>query len=192
MTKPRIAYRERLNVREEGLWEPAWSDEIIGWTRKFVVQNKWRTETINDIDDLMQDAHVVFLRLCEKYPRVVEPALFMGLYKTALWRHFMDRGRKLKNDILITRHLALEVVAQAPELKSYNDGPILSLLSDGPPEIRQLLSFLSDDTNLAKLREPQRKRCDHTPRKNIDQRLSSMLGIPNFPFRDTIRQWLFA
>lgn len=210
MKKPNIRHRERL-------WEPEWNNEIIGWTRKFVIQNRWRTETYNDIDDLMQDAHIVFLKVRDKYPQVTEAAHFMSMYKTSLWRHFMDRGRKLKNDILIERYLSQQFLAYDKTLGysetrlqemlrdteisrlenafgqvDYNEGAMIAMIMSGPPEVQMLMMFLSKDENLALLREPQRKRRDATPRKTIDQRLSSLLGIPDFPFRDTIRQWLFT
>ncbi len=188
----RLHNRKPKRVRVKDLWEPQWDSVVKGWTRKFILQNRWRTETINDIDDLMQDAYIVFMKVRDTYPMVVEAPLFMRLYQTALWRKFMDKGRKLKNDILVARYMSQEISTHMPEMKSYNEGPLKVLLMDGPPEIKMLLDFLNNDDNLKLLCEPQRKRRGYTPRQNIDQRLSYLLGIPSFPFRDTLRRWLFA
>lgn len=184
--------RVRLNARVEDLWEPKWDDEIRGWTRKFIRQNYWRTETINDVNDLMQDAYIVFMKVRDSYPCVVEAPLFMRLYQTALWRTFMDKGRKLKNDILAERYLKQELECDALSLRSYNEGPMMAMLADGPPELRMLMEFIKDDSNLEKLREPQRKRVNYEPRLNLDQKLSKLLGIPPFPFKRMVKAWLLT
>jgi hypothetical protein len=183
--------RNRLPIRIEDLWEPQWNDATIGWTRKFIRNNIWRTETINDMDDLIQDSYIVFMKVRDSYPQVVEAPLFMKLYQTALWRTFMDKGRKLKNDILASRYLTQEVDAHMPHMQEYNEGPLMAVLLDGPPELQLLMRFIEKDENLELLREPQRKRWDQ-PRQNMDQRLSTLLGIPTFPFKETLKLWLFA
>jgi len=192
MTKKTCRTRNRMRVRIEDLWEPQWDDIVVGWTKNFIRQNYWRTETYNDKEDLLQDAYVVFMKVRDSYPQVVEAPLFMKLYKTALWRAFMDKGRKLKNDILATRQAAQEAAFLIPELKTYNEGPLNVLLSEGPPEIRMLMEFINNDSNLEKLRQPQRKSVNSEPRMNIDQRISALLGIPYFPFREVMTKWLFA
>jgi hypothetical protein len=185
-------YRCRLNSRTEGLWEPEWDNEIVSWTRSFIRQNKWRTQTFYDEEDLFHEAFLVFMKVKKTYPRVVDAKLFMRMYQTSLWRRFMDCGRKLKNDILSVRHAQREAVLFTPEMVAYNAGPLAVALMEGPPEFRLLLEFISDDANLEKLREPQRHRVGNQPRKNIDQRLSALIGIPDFPFREALRRWLFA
>ena len=46
--------RNRLPIRIEDLWEPQWNDATIGWTKKFIRNNMWRTETINDMEETTQ------------------------------------------------------------------------------------------------------------------------------------------
>ena len=184
--------RVTLKTRVEGLWEPTWTEEMKLWSCKFIKANQWRTQTIYDEEDLLQEAYLVFMKVRDKYPRVVDPPLFMRMYQTALWHHFMDNGRKLKKDILTTRKAMEEAKLFMPDMIAFNDGPLAIALAQGPPELRLLLDFINDDSNLEKLRAPQRNRVSAKPRKNIDQRLSTLMGIPYFPFRETLNKWLFA
>lgn len=184
--------KRKTRTRQHVLWEPEWTPEIAIWTHNFIRKNQWRAQAWYDHEDLMQEAHIVFMRVRDKYPHVVEAPLFMKMYQTALWRHIMDSGRKLKKDILATRKAMEEVKLFMPHMVDFNNGPLNIALAEGPPELRLLMEFMNNDSNLEKLRAPQRNRVSAKPRQNIDQRLSSLLGIPYFPFRESLRKWLFA
>lgn len=187
--------RQRVRIQSrlvDDLWEPSWEGEIVNWTRKFIRQNKWRTQTFYDEEDLYNEAYLVFMKIQKTYPRIVEAPMFMRMYQTALWRHFMSSGRKLRNDILSVRYAKRDADLFMPELVAYNEGPLSVALMEGPPELRLLLEFINDDANLKKLRQPQRPRVNYNPRKNMDQRLSALIGIPPFPFMKTLRKWLFV
>lgn len=185
--------RVRLPKKTVDVWKPTWSPEIRGWARNYIVQNRWRCEQVHGIDDLMQDAYVVFLKVCDAYPRVVEPQHFMSLFKTSLRNMLFDKAREYERKL----HLVDEScspddedfnIDRVPE-KVLNEGMLNALLENGPPELRLLYRSMQDDTFLARLREPQREKRGQ-PRLNIDQRLSSLLGIGRYHFRDALKQLL--
>jgi DNA-directed RNA polymerase specialized sigma24 family protein len=173
-------------------WTPSWEPEIKGWAYNHIAKNKWRLEYINDFEDLLQDAYLVFLKVCDTYPRVVEPAHFMALYKTSLRNFLHDKSREYtrKRD-LIDEEFNEEVVGDTkPDIAlgtTHNDGPFLAMIGAASPELKMLLSFIEDDNNLARLREPQRQQRGQ-PRMTLNQRLSSLLGIEYFPFKETLKQ----
>lgn len=76
--------RERLVERERIEFVPQWEGPIEGFTVKYCDRHQWRVMPELDFDDLYQEAFMLFLRMVERYPHVVEAKHFMSLYKTAL------------------------------------------------------------------------------------------------------------
>lgn len=193
-----MSKRERVRLpRRVAVWKPKWEPEVKGWAFKYIRDNKWRYETINDIDDLMQDAYLVFLKVADAYPRVVEAPHFMALYKTSLSNYLTDKAREYgrKLDLIAEEHVFDDPASPTKEDLSlntaHNEGPFYALIASGPPELQMLLAFMQDEGNLAELQKPQRKRRGQAyPRLNFDQRVSKLLGIENFPFKETFKQLL--
>lgn len=179
--------RVRLSKKTVTVWRPQWS-EVRGFARNYIRDNKWRYESINDMDDLMQDAYLVFLKVSDSYPRVVEPKLFMSLYKTSLIYFLTDKAREYRRKCdLIQENQDVSTLHE--KVPDYSEGPMYALLNAGPPELKMFVALLKDDDKIAKLRTPQREGRGQ-PRMNFDQRVSKLLGISYFPFRDTIKSIL--
>ncbi len=60
-------------------WTPTWK-EVEGAATNFARRNLWRCRPLYEMEDLMGEAYVVFLRLVKRYPRVVDPPHFMSLF----------------------------------------------------------------------------------------------------------------
>lgn len=188
--------RVRLPRKTVEVWKPEWEPKVRGWALKYIRENKWRFEHLHDVDDLMQDAYLVFLKVCDSYPRVVDPPHFMSLYKRSLSNFLTDRSREyarkqniIDESVYIPATEELPPAADKSLIPFYDSGPLEALLRNGPEELRLLIDFIKDDANLVKLRQPQRE-ARGQPRMNIDQRLSSLLGVSSFPFRKVLRQLL--
>lgn len=193
MPKGASRTRIRLTRRRVSPWRPKWEPEIRGWAFNYIRQNKWRYEHIHDIEDLMQDAHLVFLKVAEAYPRVVEPRHFMSLYKTSLRNALADKAREYHRKLdLIDEGVAFDPLSPEGFTETgyeVPEGPLAAMISHGPPELKMFLDLLQDDNRLAELRKPQREKRGE-PRLNFDQRISKLLGIDCFPFRESLRQLL--
>lgn len=61
------------------LWYPTWP-EVEGAAMNLGRRNLWRVRPLYDIEDLMGEAYIVFLRIVRKYPRVIDPPHFMSLF----------------------------------------------------------------------------------------------------------------
>lgn len=185
-SKTRVRLPKRVDV-----WKPRWEPEIKNWSKAYIAKNKWRCESINGVDDLLQDAYVVFLKVSEAYPRCVEPARFMALYKTSFRNMIFDKSRELERRFYVIDDFEeVNPIKEDRVVDPMSDmGSVAALISQGPPEIRMFMSFIMQDDNLVKLREPQRLHRGE-PRMNFDQRVAHLLGIQKFPFRDTLRQLL--
>lgn len=183
--------RVQLNKRHVRPWKPSWEPEIRGWTLNYIRENKWRYEHINDVEDLVQDAYLVFLKVTDSYPRVVEAPHFMAIYKTSIHNAFTDKSREYR------RKLAL--IDESVDASDYTGemyvepidmtSPLRTLLHNGPEELKLFINFLSDDKNLEQLRAPQRE-AKGQPRLTFDQRISKLLGIEHFPFKRVLKQFL--
>src|SRR5581483_7732775 len=83
-------------VRTPIVWEAEWEGPIQNWARKFISKNLWRCDPTQDADDLLQEAYLTFHRVKATYPRVIEPAHFMALFKTAMNNQMHDRASAVK------------------------------------------------------------------------------------------------
>lgn len=186
--------RVRLSRKVVSIWKPEWEPKVKGWARKYIYTNKWRYESLHSVDDLMQDAYLVFLKVSDAYPRVVQPAHFMSLYKTSLTNALTDKAREYSRKLDLIDETVVVDDDSNPDLNqckmiSYNDGQFYALINNGPPELKMLLDFIKVDENLVKMRTPQRE-ARGQPRMSFDQRMSNLLGIKTFPFRTTLKQLL--
>lgn len=195
-TKERVRLPKRERVRlpkRVVVWKPKWEPEIRGWTVNYVSKNKWCYEHTNDFEDLMQDAFLVFLKVCESYPRCVEAPHFMALYKTALRNTFFDKSRYLERKRgLIDESVAVDEFQEGQFTSlgtDYNEGPLWTLITSAPKEVRMFFSFFQDEEKLTELQKPQREKKGE-PRLTFDQRVSKLLGVETFPFRSTLREML--
>lgn len=81
-------------VRAQIKFVPHWDGPIEGWTIKFLRKQAWRTMPTYDFDDLYQNAYLIFLRLVDHYPNVVDEPHFQSLYQTSLYNHVNSLANK--------------------------------------------------------------------------------------------------
>lgn len=170
---------------------PEWEGSIRGWSLNYLRKNKWRYDPVYELDDLLQDAYLVFLRVLQKYPRVVEAPHFMALYKTSLMNELIDKA----NDNTARRTVLADGVD--PNLIVDNmacnlgeDGAMTLLLANAPPEIRLVLSAFASEDHLIELRKPYR-RCRGLPRENLNARIKRVLGLDtDADLMGSFKRWL--
>lgn len=76
------AKRRRRGARVQVVWEPSW-DEVQPAARNIARRSLWRLAPMYDMDDLMQEARIVFLRISRRYPNIIEAPHFMAMFKLA-------------------------------------------------------------------------------------------------------------
>ena len=124
---------------------PKWEGPIIGWTYKFIGRNFWKVKKyfVGDMADAMREAYLVFLH-CRNYygKKNIAPAHFMSLYKTALYRKFINfalldynlrysENREILNNVI--HHTKMD----------FNDGPLLVQLGECSLELQHVLSIIA-------------------------------------------------
>lgn len=174
---------KRRRVRLHWAWEGA----IKNWTIKFILKNKWRCDAIHDIDDLLQDAYLVFMKIKARYPQVTEERHFMALYKSALSNAICDRSRYMRRKNLIHLELhetAYDALTATMVGDTTNAGHLGVVLSSAPQELQQALTLISTEPEKLRVRLKG-------PRENLNMKLRRILGVSTeFDFTGSLRALL--
>lgn len=175
--------------RERIVWRPVWDEKFQGWAKKFLYANLWRIDSIHDIDDLMQDAYITFVRIADTYPRVIEPRNFMALYKMALANKIHDRSlyrkRRMAAEVVLSSDVSEFFTGRIGEMT--NAGYVMALLNEAPEEVRMALNLLAK--GLPEEGKPKRRSLQ--PKENLSMRLARYLGLgPDADPLTTLRKLL--
>lgn len=159
---------------------PVWSD-VQPWAIKTIHQNRWRCDRILEAEDLLSEAYLIFAKLVERYPRVVEQRHFFSLFKTALRNYLHDQARYVKK-----KRLAIEDTADDPcdtdqigEL--CHDGEAKAKINNAP-ELKKAFEIL--ERNPRSLR-----RVFAGKRENLNMKLRRITGV-EYNFMDGFREAL--
>ena len=174
--KKRIRLKRNTRVRIQD--KPEWGSSFYGWALNYLKQNKWRCDPLLDLDDLIQDAYLVFENVTSCYPRILDQKHFMALFKSALKNSVFDKQRKERKRINSFGQTMenIDEVIETLEGEYENYGPLISAINKASPELKMLLEAFSDDEKLELLRAPLRKRKGQ-PRDNLNIRFNKILGL---------------
>lgn len=181
-------------AREVLDWSPAWDWPPTHekdysprrWAEVFVRANKWRCDRINDHYDLMQEAFLVYMRIVEKYPRIITAKDFMKLYRASLANWFHDRSldaaRGRRGSLNVTQDDPTELLGCLCECPVNG---INILLSEAPQEVRLALGLLAGQPELIRAGSPDE-------RENLNMKLRRILGLSEkFDLRAALTELLF-
>lgn len=129
-----------MRKRSLPIWRPTWTVKIERWTSSQIRSNLWRFDSINDFDDLMQEARILFWKLEKLYPITNEPSHFFTLYRTSLLRNFTDKSRIKQKSITADTEVTEELNLESP-LQNY--GYLSLLLAELPDELKTVLGDLT-------------------------------------------------
>lgn len=179
-TKIHTRYRPKL-------WSSTWKGSIEGWTTNFIHKNQWRCDSLHEFEDLLQDAYLIYLKVCERYPRVVNPRNFMGLYKVTITNWMHDHSRYMKRKRVIHENTSSDVSElYADRIGDLtHEGQIAASLAAAPQEVTKALFVL--------MNKPEQIRNNLKP-ENLNGRISRVLGVPprQFDYVGGIREVLSA
>lgn len=146
-------------------------------------RSQWRVSHLMAMEDLLQEAYLVFHRCTERYPEVVDAPQFMALYQTALTNHITDLARRST--------LFHETCSPLP--RDENDEPIMPdgigeldnegmlriMVRQAPREIKMVLSLmLNAPTELTEVVLSSWRGTDRRKRGNGSERINRALGLP--------------
>ena len=172
---------ERHRWRAQIAWSPQWGPDYIKWTSKFLKKNKWRVDAIHEFSDLMQDSFLVFVRICQTYPRVTDPKHFFSLYKRAMINKMHDRScartRHRKVEVVLPEDVADFFIGRIGE--AGNAGYATALLNELPEEMQAVIHHLTSNQE-----RPRRVR--GAPRENLSRKICREMDLPED--RDPVKE----
>ncbi len=128
-----------------------------------------------DLEDLLQDAFLIFTKIKVTYPRVIEPRHFMALYKRALINSLHDKAAYKQRRENIGVHLGIDAadlgIGRIGETS--NAGYLAVLISEMPDELQAVLNRLAQGLPLEK-RRPYALQ----PREGLSMQLRRHLRLP--------------
>jgi len=140
---------------------------LLGWAIKHARKSLWRLAGVADLDDLIQDAHLMFLICAKRYWYVVDDRHFTALYKTAY--------TNMVNLAVRSHGPAYKVDVQADQ-STCDNAHVLTMLAEAPKEVRAVLAASWDD-NSKWTRRYRKAKIQH--RDTTNSRLRRLIGAPN-------------
>lgn len=123
-------------------YTPQWSD-VQAWAIKTIHQNKWRCDRILEPEDLLSEAYIVYAKITERYPRVVEQRHFFSLFKTALKNYLHDQARYMQRKRLAIEDTEIDA-SEADQIGTLDDGVARATINS-VPELRTAYAILEQN-----------------------------------------------
>jgi hypothetical protein len=165
----------QLRMRERIVFTPTWSIEFERYAVRYCQKQRWRCDPIHDISDLVQDAYLLFVKLRDYYPRVVDPPHFMALFKAALRNSLHDKAldRKSRDDVedYLSTDVSENCVGRIGNMS--NAGYVAALIAEMPEELRLALNLLAQGLPTEKA-----QRTGLQPRESLTMLLRRLVGLP--------------
>ena len=159
-----------VRVRATLQWSPCWEGPTKQWAESFLRKNQWRADAIHSFDDLLQDSYLTFLKICNRYPRVMSQAHFMTLYRRAMVNEMHDRARYMQRKR--ERHVDTSIDASDLGVGRIgdvgHDGYLALLLEQAPEDVRLALALIGQN--------PPALHRINGHRENLNMKLQRLLG----------------
>lgn len=158
------------------------------WLVTVSLDHFWRVPGWYELDDLIQDGHLVWWRVVQKYEtetgRVRNRAHLMRLFKRSFLNHIHDLSKSktvarcevhaidmVANNVGEFWHDVWDFVAPARNVEEFN-----LLIAEAPAPIKPLLRALVDAASLPIMRALYRVAADGT-REMVNDRLCRLVGV---------------
>jgi hypothetical protein len=159
-----------------------------GYAVNLCMRSHWRVARIMEVDDLVQEAYLVFHKCSVKYSHVTDAPQFMALYKRALANRITDLS--LKNSQLHTErsssHDGRRDTAPVEAIGELdNDGFLKIMMKQAPAEVKLVLTMiLNAPAEITEALLSSWSNAEHKKRANSSERINRALGLP--PELDTM------
>jgi DNA-directed RNA polymerase specialized sigma24 family protein len=145
---------------------PVWEGPIEQYAMKFALKSVWRVQPDADLDDIMQEARILFLRCSERYwPEVETPQHFMALFKMSLMNKVINMANARTRS---SRTRMGSITEQTPgTYEGYDRVEVNDLIASKKPEaierlIRQLVKAKMKQRPIRKGKGPHYRRLRET------------------------------
>jgi len=144
-------------------------DGVRKWIARTARKNFWRVHSFYELDDLIQDGYICYLRVRAKYPSATKPAHIMRLTQITFLNYIQDlaRRRTTERRVLMTEALcSYAMVEQEPHV----------IMQSAPEYVQRFFRFMQSD-GPEKLQKPFRSNHKGRGRETSHRRLCRMLAL---------------
>jgi len=171
---------------------PQWQGAVEGWAVNFAKRKAWAVSPELDLDDLIQEAYLLFEKIKDKY-RVYAHSHFMGLFKTTFRNHIYRLSNKRTNRKeavfagLTEDNDAYTLVETIPDTstRDIDELRLRLMLDDVPQPLADLIGSIVFDDKQVTARVFVGGR-----RETTNQALSRMMEIEDMDVRGLILDFL--
>ncbi len=162
--------------------DPQWTDEVLGYATKYLARHAWRVKPQMELDDMLQEAYILFMRLVERYD-FATPSHFMAMWKRCLHNEVNNwAGRRTK---MRHEYVSDKMLNDLPDRGSDNDAAWDQYVSEASGCVGKLIAATK-----TRIRRPRRRRSDGT-RLTTNEYLCRFAGVsPTVPLRRLFEVWL--
>lgn len=147
-----------------------------GWLVRYALANHWRVEEFYDVEDLIQDGWLCYLRVQQKYAGIREPKHIMALFKTTYINHLHDLSNKQRKLLaLINSQADYDIAVETFEMRAPDLGSAYFVPEKAPWYVHAFLRLLCSSDGPAKLRSRYRIRLSGI-RELTHDRLCRLIG----------------
>ena len=126
----------------------AWKGVVEGYTKNQATKfmRNFNKTALYELEDLMQEGYLLYMKVIEKYKEISEPKHLMSLYKSALKNRFSEVANEL---LEVSRFMYIDTSDEESEnvvatLPSSDSTEFRTLLSTAPTEVKDLLFLIFD------------------------------------------------
>lgn len=165
-------------------YTPVFKGPIEGFVVNQLKADYWRVEATLSWLEALQEAYVVFLRCCKRFPvdkAHDTPQAFMALFKMAWRNQFTDLSNYDSKHRVCVRMPATEEGEELDPMGSLdNDGMLAIMIEQAPSEVRTVLSvMLNAPTELLEMASVAWRKRGHNA-VGGSKHLAALLGLdPN-------------
>lgn len=164
-------------------------DAVLAWMTRTAQSNLWRVRNYCELDDLLQDGAICWIRVVRFYPGTTMAHRF-GLFQTTYMRHLHDLARRSSRrrfvfaaDVATARGTSEISVYDAALGVDEERATLYTKLQQAPEVVRAFVSTVLTDEGCAQWRQPYRVRAGrrHETRSQRWARLAGAGGEYNLP-----------
>lgn len=171
--------------RPKSKYVPEFKGPIEGWVVNHLKDNAWKVARTMQFADCLQEAYIVFMRVCERYPDVEDAPHFMALFKTSWERYFIDlarhdrRVREVELPLMSDPGPGEDAPSWEPVGELQNEGELAVLLRQAPREVVMVLNLLlRAPQELLELALASWRGEDRRMRAGGSEKINRLLGLP--------------
>lgn len=144
-------------------------DGVRKWIARTARENFWRVQSFYEIDDLIQDGYICYMKVRSRYPQAKKPAHIMRLLQVTFKNHIQDlaRRRTIERRVMET---------EAVRYSNFIDPESHALFQSAPDYVKEFFRFVLSDAS-KKLRTPYGPNYRGRGRETTHERLCRFLAL---------------